>query len=64
MRETAEAFLGKPVKDAVVTVPACFDVSRRQDTKDAATIAGLNVLQIMNEPTAAAVAYGLDKKVL
>jgi len=64
MRETAEAFLGKPVKDAVVTVPACFNVLQRQATKDAATIAGLNVLQIMNEPSAAAIAYGLSNKVL
>lgn len=63
MRETAEAFLGKAVKDAVVTVPAYFNDSQRQATKDAGTIAGLNVLRIINEPTAAAIAYGLDKKV-
>lgn len=62
MRETAEAFLGKPVKDAVVTVPAYFNDSQRQATKDAGVIAGLNVLRIINEPTAAAIAYGLDKK--
>jgi L1 cell adhesion molecule like protein len=62
MRETAEAFLGKSVKDAVVTVPAYFNDSQRQATKDAGTIAGLNVLRIINEPTAAAIAYGLDKK--
>jgi len=62
MRETAEAFLGKTVKDAVVTVPAYFNDSQRQATKDAGTIAGLNVLRIINEPTAAAIAYGLDKK--
>jgi heat shock protein 1/8 len=62
MRETAEAFLGKNIKDAVVTVPAYFNDSQRQATKDAGTIAGLNVLRIINEPTAAAIAYGLDKK--
>jgi L1 cell adhesion molecule like protein len=62
MKETAEAFLGKSVKDAVVTVPAYFNDSQRQATKDAGTIAGLNVLRIINEPTAAAIAYGLDKK--
>jgi len=62
MRETAEAFLGHDVKDAVVTVPAYFNDSQRQATKDAGVIAGLNVLRIINEPTAAAIAYGLDKK--
>lgn len=62
MRETAEAYLGGSVKDAVVTVPAYFNDSQRQATKDAGTIAGLNVLRIINEPTAAAIAYGLDKK--
>ncbi|KAJ2090801.1 Hsp70 chaperone [Coemansia sp. RSA 1813] len=62
MRETAEAFLGGSVKDAVVTVPAYFNDSQRQATKDAGLIAGLNVLRIINEPTAAAIAYGLDKK--
>jgi len=61
MKETAEDFLGKPVKDAVVTVPAYFNDSQRQATKDAGAIAGLNVLRIINEPTAAAIAYGLDK---
>ncbi|CAG0916662.1 unnamed protein product [Notodromas monacha] len=63
MKETAEAFLGKSVTDAVVTVPAYFNDSQRQATKDAGTISGLNVLRIINEPTAAAIAYGLDKKV-
>lgn len=63
MKETAEAYLGKTVTDAVVTVPAYFNDSQRQATKDAGTIAGLNVLRIINEPTAAAIAYGLDKKV-
>lgn len=62
MRETAEAYLGKEVKNAVVTVPAYFNDSQRQATKDAGAIAGLNVLRIINEPTAAAIAYGLDKK--
>ena len=62
MRETAEAFIGSDVKDAVVTVPAYFNDSQRQATKDAGVIAGLNVMRISNEPTAAAIAYGLDKK--
>ncbi|KAJ8506137.1 hypothetical protein OPV22_007023 [Ensete ventricosum] len=62
MKETAEAFLGKKIKDAVVTVPAYFNDAQRQATKDAGTIAGLNVVRIINEPTAAAIAYGLDKK--
>ena len=62
MREIAEAYLGKEVKNAVVTVPAYFNDSQRQATKDAGSIAGLNVLRIINEPTAAAIAYGLDKK--
>merc|ERR1719352_1710512 len=62
MREIAEAYLGKDVKDVVVTVPAYFNDSQRQATKDAGAIAGLNVLRIINEPTAAAIAYGLDKK--
>ena len=62
MKETAEQYLGKTVKDAVVTVPAYFNDSQRQATKDAGVIAGLNVLRIINEPTAAAIAYGLDKK--
>jgi len=61
MRETAEAYLGYKVADAVVTVPAYFNDSQRQATKDAGTIAGLNVIRIINEPTAAALAYGLDK---
>nr|QHD64854.1 heat shock protein 70 [Gecarcinus lateralis] len=63
MKETAEAYLGTTVKDAVITVPAYFNDSQRQATKDAGTISGLNVLRIINEPTAAAIAYGLDKKV-
>eukprot|EP00287_Rhodomonas_sp_CCMP768_P032118 CAMPEP_0202854244 /NCGR_PEP_ID=MMETSP1389-20130828/90893_1 /ASSEMBLY_ACC=CAM_ASM_000865 /TAXON_ID=302021 /ORGANISM="Rhodomonas sp., Strain CCMP768" /LENGTH=742 /DNA_ID=CAMNT_0049532827 /DNA_START=26 /DNA_END=2255 /DNA_ORIENTATION=+ len=62
MKETAEGFLGKDVKHAVVTVPAYFNDSQRQATKDAGLIAGLNVLRIINEPTAAAIAYGLEKK--
>jgi heat shock protein 5 len=62
MKETAENYLGKEVKHAVVTVPAYFNDAQRQATKDAGTIAGLNVLRIINEPTAAAIAYGLDKK--
>ncbi|XP_020080196.1 heat shock cognate 70 kDa protein-like [Ananas comosus] len=62
MREIAEAFLGHPVDDAVVTCPAYFNDSQRQATKDAGTIAGLNVIRMINEPTAAAIAYGLDKK--
>uniref|UniRef100_A0A8B9R973 Heat shock protein family A (Hsp70) member 8b n=1 Tax=Astyanax mexicanus TaxID=7994 RepID=A0A8B9R973_ASTMX len=63
MKEIAEAYLGKTVTNAVVTVPAYFNDSQRQATKDAGTISGLNVLRIINEPTAAAIAYGLDKKV-
>lgn len=61
MKETAENYLGNPVKDAVITVPAYFNDSQRQATKDAGVIAGLNVMRIINEPTAAALAYGLDK---
>jgi L1 cell adhesion molecule like protein len=61
MKETAEAYLGVPVRKAVITVPAYFNDSQRQATKDAGVIAGLEVLRIINEPTAAAVAYGLDK---
>ena len=61
MKETAEAYLGKNMKDAVVTVPAYFNDSQRQATKDAGQISGLNVLRVVNEPTAAALAYGLDK---
>merc|ERR1740127_161884 len=62
MKETAEAYLGKDVPNAVVTVPAYFNDSQRASTKDAGSIAGLNVLRIINEPTAAAIAYGLDKQ--
>jgi heat shock protein 1/8 len=62
MKATAESFLGEKVTDAVITVPAYFNDSQRQATKDAGLIAGLNVLRIINEPTAAALAYGLDKK--
>ncbi|KAJ8560795.1 hypothetical protein K7X08_022655 [Anisodus acutangulus] len=62
MKETAESFLGFKVKNAVVTVPAYFNDSQRQATKDAGSISGMNVLRIINEPTAAAIAYGLDKK--
>ena len=61
MKEIAEAYLGKTVKKAVVTVPAYFNDSQRQATKDAGVIAGLEILRIINEPTAAAIAYGLDK---
>merc|ERR1712126_494335 len=63
MKEIAEAYLGKTVTNAVITVPAYFNDSQRQATKDAGVISGLNVLRIINEPTAAAIAYGLDKKV-
>src|SRR5213596_439703 len=62
MKQTAEDYLGEPVTEAVITVPAYFDDSQRQATKDAGQIAGLNVLRIINEPTAASLAYGLDKK--
>merc|ERR1719376_1824172 len=62
MKETAEAYLGHDVKDSVITVPAYFNDSQRQATKDAGIISGMNVLRIINEPTAAAIAYGLDKK--
>ena len=62
MQEIAEAYLAKKVTHAVVTVPAYFNDAQRQATKDAGTIAGLNVMRIINEPTAAAIAYGLDKK--
>merc|ERR1712176_38080 len=61
MKETAESYIGQAVKDAVITVPAYFNNAQRQATKDAGRIAGLNVLRIINEPTAAAIAYGLDK---
>lgn len=62
MKETAEAYLGKTIQKAVVTVPAYFNDTQRQATKDAGTIAGLEIQRIINEPTAAAIAYGLDKK--
>ena len=62
MKDIAEAYLGESVKDAVITVPAYFNDSQRQATKDAGVIAGLNVMRIINEPTAAAIAYGLDKQ--
>ncbi|KAI9911060.1 hypothetical protein PsorP6_009317 [Peronosclerospora sorghi] len=62
MRDISEAFIGNQVKNAVVTVPAYFNDSHRQATKDAGVIAGLNVLRIINDPTAAAIAYGLDTK--
>merc|ERR1739848_469316 len=62
MKETAEAYLGKPVTHAVITVPAYFNDAQRQATKDAGIIAGLTVMRIINEPTAAAIAYGMDKK--
>ena len=63
MKETAESYLGYTVTNAVVTVPVYFNDSQRQATKDASTIAGLNVLRVINEPTAAAIAYGLEKMV-
>ena len=62
MKEQVEAFMGKPMKDVVITVPAYFGNDSRENTKSAAIIAGLNCLRIINEPTAAALAYGLDKK--
>ena len=62
MKETAESYLGEKVEQAVITVPAYFNDSQRQATKDAGRIAGLDVLRIINEPTAASLAYGLDKK--
>eukprot|EP00922_Rhytidocystis_sp_ex-Travisia-forbesii_P072248 GHVS01107733.1.p1 GENE.GHVS01107733.1~~GHVS01107733.1.p1 ORF type:complete len:673 (+),score=157.79 GHVS01107733.1:122-2140(+) len=62
MKEVAESYLGKPVNHAVITVPAYFNDAQRQATKDAGSISGLNVIRIINEPTAAAIAYGLDKK--
>jgi L1 cell adhesion molecule like protein len=63
MKEIAENYLGKEVSQAVITVPAIFNDSQRQATKDAATIAGLNVLRILSEPVAAAIAFGLHRKV-
>jgi molecular chaperone DnaK len=62
MKKTAEDYLGQEVTDAVITVPAYFNDAQRQATKEAGEIAGLNVRRIVNEPTAAALAYGLDKK--
>ena len=62
MKKDAEIYLGETVSDAVITVPAYFNDSQRQSTKDAGCIAGLNVRRIINEPTAAAIAYGLDKQ--
>ncbi len=62
LKEAAEAYLGEKVTQAVITVPAYFNDSQRQATKDAGQIAGLEVMRIINEPTAAALAYGLDKK--
>lgn len=62
MKETAETYLGETIKNAVITVPAYFNDSQRQATKDAGSICGLNVMRIINEPTAAAIAYGLDKQ--
>jgi len=62
IEKTAEDYLGETVTDAVITVPAYFNDAQRQATKDAGRIAGLNVLRIINEPTAAALAYGLDKR--
>src|SRR3546814_19110567 len=62
MKETAEAYLGEKVEQAVITVPAYFNDAQRQATKDAGKIAGLEVLRIINEPTAAALAYGLEKQ--
>lgn len=62
MKETAEAYMSRPIKNAVVTVPAYFNDSQRQATKDAGQIAGLNVLRVVNEPTAAALAYGMEKE--
>jgi heat shock protein 5 len=62
MKEIAESYTGKKIKNAIVTVPAYFDNSQRQATKDAGIIAGLNVVRVLNEPTAAAIAYGLDEK--
>jgi heat shock protein 5 len=62
MKSIAETYLGRPVKNAVVTCPAYFNDAQRQATKDAGTISGLNVVRVLNEPTAAAIAYGIDKK--
>ena len=62
MKDIAQNYLGQNIKNTVVTVPAYFNDAQRQATKDAGTISGLNVVRILNEPTAAAIAYGLDKK--
>jgi heat shock protein 5 len=62
MKEIAESFSGKKIKNAIVTVPAYFNDAQRQATKDAGIISGLNVVRVLNEPTAAAIAYGLDEK--
>ena len=62
MKETAESFIGKTVSNAVITCPAYFNDSQRQATKDAGTIAGLNVMRIINETTAVAIAYGLERE--
>src|ERR1700678_365688 len=64
MKETAKSYLGGTITNAVITVPAYFNDSQRQATKDAGTTSGMNVLRIINEPTAAAIVYGLDKKVV
>ncbi len=61
MKETAEAYIGNPIKEAIITVPAYFNDAQRQATKDSGRIAGLDVKRIINEPTAAALAYGMDK---
>lgn len=62
MKEIAESFSGKTIKNAIVTVPAYFNDAQRQATKDAGVISGLNVVRVLNEPTAAAIAYGLNEK--
>ena len=62
MKETAESYLGKDVTHAVITIPACFNLSQRQSIRDAGSIAGLNVLRLLSAPVAAAIAYGLDKQ--
>ncbi len=63
MKQIAESYIGEPIKNAVISVPANFNDSQRQATKDAGTIAGLNVLRLLNEPIATAIAYGYDKKI-
>ncbi len=62
LKQIAESYIGEPVKNAVISVPAAFNDSQRQATKDAGTIAGLNVLRLLNEPTAAAIAFDLQMK--